>query len=244
MIPKVIHYCWFGRKPLPESALRCIESWKKYLPDHKIVQWNEDNFDVESVPYFSQAYKAGKYAFVSDYARFKVLHEMGGIDFDTDVEVVSSMDDVLSEGPYMGMERTLSGDVAVNPGLGFAAEPGMGLLAGLLERYSHMNFIKEDGTLNLTTIVRYTTDILQENGYTAHDKRQSCGGFNIYPVDYFCPLDYRTGRLVRTSNTHTIHHYASTWHTWRDKWIRLKRIFFSEDQIKRISAYLDRFRKR
>ena len=123
MIPKVIHYCWFGRNPLPDSALKCIESWKKYLPDYEIVQWNEDNFDVNSIPYVAEAYAARKYAFVSDYARFYVLYNQGGVYFDTDVEAVAPLDDILEKGPYMGMERALSGEMAVNPGLGFAAEP-------------------------------------------------------------------------------------------------------------------------
>jgi mannosyltransferase OCH1-like enzyme len=244
MIPKVIHYCWFGRNPLPASALRCIESWKRYLPGYEIVEWNEDNFDVREIPYVAQAYDAGKYAFVSDYARFWVLHNYGGLYFDTDVEVVAPMDDILESGPYMGMEKTLSGDIAVNPGLGFAAEPGMELLGELLLMYSGLQFRNADGSLNQTTIVKHTTDMLLKYGYTHEDKKQKCAGFQIYPVEYFCPLDYRTGRLAKTAYTRTIHHYASTWHTWKDKWIRLKRVFFSEAQIRKISAFLDRFRKR
>ena len=104
MIPKKIHYCWFGRNPLPDSALRCIASWKKYLPDYEILEWNEDNFDVNSIQYIAQAYKVKKYAFVSDYARFKILYEHGGLYFDTDVEVIKPMEEIVSRGPFLGFE--------------------------------------------------------------------------------------------------------------------------------------------
>ena len=129
MIPKKIHYCWFGRNPLPESAKKCIASWRKYFPDYEIIEWNEDNYDVNKIPYTQQAYAAKKYAFVSDYARFDILYQHGGIYFDTDVEVIKSFDDVLEHGAFMGCEidgSSRSG-IAVAPGLGIAAAPGLGL---------------------------------------------------------------------------------------------------------------------
>ena len=108
VIPKIIHYCWFGGKPLPEEAKKCIDSWKKYLPDYEIKEWNESNFDINSIAYTAEAYEARKYAFVSDYARYKILYEHGGIYFDTDVEVIAPMDDLLAKGPFMGQEDYLS----------------------------------------------------------------------------------------------------------------------------------------
>ena len=104
MIPKIIHYCWFGRNPLPESAIKCINSWKKFFPDYEIKEWNEDNFDVNIIPYTKEAYEAKKYAFVSDYARFWILYHHGGLYFDTDVEVIKAMDDIIELGPFMGVE--------------------------------------------------------------------------------------------------------------------------------------------
>ena len=243
MIPKVIHYCWFGRKPLPESALKCIQSWKAFLPDYKIIEWNEDNFDIDIIPYVRQAYDAGKYAFVSDYARFWVLYNHGGLYFDTDVEVVKPLDDILAVGPYMGCEETLSGAIAVNPGLGFAAEPEMPFLGELLNYYKTMTFINADGSLNMTTIVTNTTDVLSRHGFVAGETVQQCGGFMIYPKDYFCPIHYGTGRCTLTENTRTIHHYMASWHSAKDKWAMFKRRFFTEAQIKAISAFLDKFRK-
>ena len=104
MIPKIIHYCWFGRNPLPELAQKCIASWKKYLPDYEIKEWNEDNFDVNIIPYTAEAYAMKKYAFVSDYARFWILYRYGGIYFDTDVEVIRPIDDIIAKGNFMGYE--------------------------------------------------------------------------------------------------------------------------------------------
>ena len=104
MIPKIIHYCWFGRKPLPPLAVKCIESWKKYLPDYTIKEWNEDNFDINIVPYTREAYEVGKYAFVSDYARFYILYHHGGLYFDTDVEVIRPMDDLVGRGAFLAWD--------------------------------------------------------------------------------------------------------------------------------------------
>ena len=119
MIPKIIHYCWFGRKALPRSAKKCIESWKKYLPDYEIKEWNEDNFDVNMIPYTQEAYSAKRYAFVSDYARFYILYHYGGIYFDTDVEVIKPIDDILEKGAFMGCETIAEEEIPlyVAPGL-------------------------------------------------------------------------------------------------------------------------------
>lgn len=211
MIPKTIHYCWFGGAPLPESAQKCIRSWKKFFPDYEIMEWNESNFNVEEIPYTAQAYSVGKYAFVSDYARFKILHDYGGIYFDTDVEVIKSFDDILKNGPYMGMECK-EPKILINPGLGFAAIPKMGLLEQILSFYRDLTFINEDGSYNTITIVKYTTEIFEKNGLINNISISSkIAGFILYSPEYFNPLDDLTGKLQIKENTHSIHWYSKSW---------------------------------
>ena len=127
MIPKTIHYCWFGRNQLPPLAIKCIESWKRYLPDYEIKEWNEDNFDVNIIPYTREAYAVKKYAFVSDYARFWILYKYGGLYFDTDVEIIKPLDDIIARGPFMGCEKDAMSDgataLAVAPGLRQGVKP-------------------------------------------------------------------------------------------------------------------------
>lgn len=233
MIPKKIHYCWFGRNPLPESAKKCIASWRKFLPDYEIIEWNEDNFDVHSIPYTAQAYSVGKYAFVSDYARFKILYEHGGLYFDTDVEVIRPMDDIVAAGPFMGFEIDAADpSVGVNPGLGLGAFPGMDFFKTILAKYGSFNFLKSDGSLNETTIVTYTTGLLEENGLAGTAGLQNVMGLNLYPAEYFNPLDNNTGRLKISENTRSIHWYAKTWYDcspWRMRLSRLlHRLFGTE----------------
>ena len=227
MIPKVIHYCWFGRNPLPALALECIASWKKYFPDYEIKEWNEDNFDVNIIPYTKEAYELGKYAFVSDYARFWILYQEGGVYFDTDVEVIRSMDDILSKGAFMGFERDPDkwekGFVA--PGLGLAVEKEHHIIKSLLERYKNLKFVLPDGSLNLEqTIVHYTTEVLERNGLKQISGVQELAGITIYPAEYFAPIHFITRRLHVTSNTRTIHRYMASWKERKNKslldWIK------------------------
>ena len=106
-IPKKIHYCWFGRNPLPESAKKCIESWKKYCPEYEIIEWNEDNFDLTENRYAREAYEQKKWAFVSDYARLKIVYEQGGIYMDVDVELIKPLDELTELDGYMGFEKEI-----------------------------------------------------------------------------------------------------------------------------------------
>ena len=214
MIPKIIHYCWFGHKPLPSLALKCIASWKKYLPDYDIKEWNENNFDTNIIPYVKEAYEAKKYAFVSDFARFWILYHYGGLYFDTDVEIIRNMDDIIDRGPFMGRELDLKSQLATigaNPGLGLGCNPGLSLYKEIIDYYSQIHFVKEDGNLNLITVVDHTTEILVKYGLQNKDEIQKCAGIFIYPKEYFCPKSYEDRRIVITQNTRTIHHYAESW---------------------------------
>ena len=211
MIPKIIHYCWFGGKPLPKSAEKSIASWKKYLPDYEIKRWDESNFDVNAIPYTREAYAACKFAFVSDYARFWILYHYGGVYFDTDVEVIRPIDDIINRGSFLGVESNRNGIYTVNPGLGFAATQGTAVIGEMVNLYSTFHFINTDGASDLKNIVEITTDYLSSKGLQNTDEIQDCCGFTIYPKDYFCPIDYDTRELKITENTRTIHHYAESW---------------------------------
>ena len=212
MIPKTIHYCWFGRKPLPDLALKCIASWKKFLPDYEIKEWTEDNFNVNEIPYTTQAYQQKKYAFVSDYARFKIMYEHGGIYFDTDVEVIKPLDDIIDKGSFWGLEEDcLTGKFACAPGLGFSCNPGLGICKDMIELYKSLNFLLPNGKLNLNTVVQYLSELLIKKGVKPQSGIIQFDEINIYPMEYFCPISYVTGEKKFTPNTRTIHHFAASW---------------------------------
>ena len=237
MIPKVIHYCWFGRGELPKSAQKCIASWRKYLPDYEIMQWNEDNFDVNVVPYTAQAYAARKWAFVSDYARMWVLYHHGGLYFDTDVEVVASFDDITAAGAFMGIELADGERIAVAPGLGLGMEAGNAICREVLDRFEQSDFAETNG------IVPITTDTLLCHGLRPVNEVQQIDDITVYPIDYFNPLDDATGRLRRTENTRSIHWYSKTWMDFNPLRIKLSRWLHRWVGTSFTSKLRQRFRK-
>ena len=162
-----------------------------------------------------EAYEMKKYAFVSDYARFWILYHYGGLYFDTDVEVIRPMDDIIDKGPFMGCEKNIDNNgetiLAVAPGLGLGANPGLGLYSELLQLYSTLHFIEGNGVLNLKTVVEYTTELLCYCGLKNCATAQKIAGILIYPREYFNPKDYATGKIVITKNTRSIHHFAASW---------------------------------
>lgn len=207
MIPKIIHYCWFGRGKMPELALRCIDSWRLYLPDYKLVLWNEDNFDINSNKYVKEAYVARKFAFVTDYVRLYAMCEYGGIYMDTDVEVLKSLDSFLFHKAFSGFE-----DVDSIPTGIMASEKGGTWVKMQLEHYKDKCFVLPDGTYDMTTNVATITSLMVDNGFILDNTLQDFRGIiTIYPKDYFCPKSYKTGEIIKTDRTHTIHHFAGSW---------------------------------
>ncbi len=224
-IPKVIHYCWFGHNPLPDLAIKCIDSWKKYCPDYEIVEWNEDNFNLKCNTYIKEAYEAKKWAFITDYVRLFVLYNYGGIYMDTDVELVKPIDDFLSLDSFSGFESSN----AIPTGI-MASCKKQKIFKEFLNYYNNRHFIKEDGTYDLTTNVVTITNICLEKGLIINNKYQKIDGFVLFPNDYFCPKDYLTGDIIMTNNTHAIHHFSGSWIPEFDKKMmllerRCKKIF-------------------
>jgi mannosyltransferase OCH1-like enzyme len=185
------------------------------MPDYEIKEWNESNFDVNIIPYTKEAYEAKKYAFVSDYARFWILYKYGGVYFDTDVEVIRPLDEIINRGAFMGCEIDGQdphyGDIAVNPGLGLAIDAGHEMYKAILEKYAELRFYNEDGSLDTTTVVQHTTRVLKQFGLQNITGIQNIDNIYIYPQCYFNPFDDATGRLNKTSDTYTIHWFSKTW---------------------------------
>ena len=207
MIPKTIHYCWFGGKPLPKLALRCIKSWKKFCPDYTIKEWNEKNFDVHYNEYAKQAYEAKKWAFVSDVARLYIIYTEGGIYLDTDVEIIRPLDPLLTDHMFAGFEN----DKYVNTGLGFGAERHHDHVRRMLEIYGDLSFIKPDGGLDTTPCPQYNTQAMAQAGFVMNNTKQTQDCATLYPGEYFCPKDYETKKLKITENTYSIHHFDASW---------------------------------
>lgn len=159
-IPKIIHYCWFGGGPISAESQKCMESWKKYCPDYKIIEWNDQNFDISTNRYAQQAYEAKKYAFVSDYVRLAVLYEYGGIYLDTDVELVRPLDELLELPGFMGFQT--NNEVAT--GLGFGARKGNSVVQALLRDYDALDFLKADGSADLTPCPERNTRVFAGTG--------------------------------------------------------------------------------
>lgn len=206
MIPKVIHYCWFGRGPKPDLAVKCIESWKKYLPEYEIKEWNEDNFDLNMYPYTREAYDNRKFAFVTDVVRLYALYNEGGVYMDTDVEVLKPLDSILGYNAVSGFESSSE----IPTGL-MASCSKHSLVKELLDEYIHLHFVKANGSFDTTTNVERITKTCTKYGFIPNGRLQTVREFTFLPSDYLCPKDYKTGKIFITDNTLCIHHFAGSW---------------------------------
>lgn len=206
MIPKIIHYCWFGGNPKHELIQNCINSWKKYCPDYEIIEWNEDNFDVNICRYTREAYEAKKWAFVSDFARLYVLYHHGGVYFDTDVEVLRPIDEFLADSAFTGFEANDSPVTAV-----MGAEKNHPLFGQLLEYYNDVPFINGDGSFNMLTNTHIITDIFVKKGIRMNGKKQIIEGMTVYPQILFCPNNFTRIFDKHSRKSYTIHHFDQSW---------------------------------
>ena len=208
---KTIHYCWFGGAEKSEIIKKCIASWKKFCPDYEIIEWNESNFNVELCRYAKEAYAAGKWAFVSDYCRFFVLYNYGGIYLDTDVEILKPISDLPVT--FVGFER----ETEVASGLIRGAEKGDEICREMLNSYEKDAFLLENGEYNVCTVCERETNILKEHGLVLNGEKQVVAGTTVFPTEYFNPKGGDYGKEKITENTYTIHHYAASWKSPLDR---------------------------
>ena len=227
MIPKIIHYCWLSGDPYPESIQRCIDSWKRVLPDYELILWDTKRFDLSSSQWVKQAFESKKYAFAADYIRMYALYHFGGIYLDSDVEVLKPFDDLLDLPYFLGQEKTPSGIEAATIG----CEKGWPMAKLLLDRYDNLRFKGEDGHFDLRALpytlrrcieVNYQYNLIQDKTQFNYEEEV----VNVFPVDYFSPKDWYNGKIVITPNTYSIHHFAASWMSGniikRDGSVRLK----------------------
>ena len=234
MIPRKIHYCWFGGNPLPPLAEKCISSWKKFCPGFDIIRWDEQNFDFSSAPlYVQQAYEQKKWAFVTDYVRLQVVYEHGGIYLDTDVELRKPLDPLLDNRAYFGFEDGKN----VNTGLGFGAEQGHPILKELMDDYEGAAFVLPDGSFDQTPCPQRNTEVFLRHGLKQDDSMQVLNnGVRILPSRFLCPIDNRTRKMHKTKEMISIHHYSASWQdsALNKRWRSLQNMHRREDTLREI----------
>lgn len=218
MIPKIIHYCWFGRGEMPQLAINCIASWHKFMPDWEYKLWNEDNFNVNDVPYVKEAYEAKKYAFVTDYVRLYALSLIGGVYMDVDFEVFQPFEPLLDNNAFAGYEGSKHSPVMMGI---LASEPGGCWIKEQIEAYYGRHFLMDDGTYDYTTNVSFITRRMIVQGFVCDGVEKSFHGLHVYPVDYFCPRQ-TTGEYLKTENTFCEHKGLHSWSetSWKSRFLK------------------------
>ncbi|NLF28662.1 MAG: glycosyl transferase [Clostridiales bacterium] len=206
MIPRVVHYCWFGGNPFPKKIVRCMKSWKKHLPDYEFRLWNEENFDVNAYPFAKEAYRAKNWAFVADICRLHALVACGGIYLDADVEVVRPLDDLLSLRAFIGFDGETYPEMET-----LGAEKGFPIFREMLDHCAGRELFLEDGRMDTAPLPHSVTPVLLRHGFRADGSAQEIDGLTVFPGDYFSPMAFDSGKVKGTENTYTVHHYAGTW---------------------------------
>jgi hypothetical protein len=212
MIPKIIHYCWFGKNTMPELARKCVVSWRFFCPDYEIIEWNENNFDINSNIYVKEAYRAKKWAFVSDYVRLWALVEYGGIYMDTDCELIKPIDEFLELEAVSGFEDPTRVPTAL-----MGSKKDFEFFKLLLNKYENRKFAIMPGFYDLTTNVRIITQECVKRGLKLVNEKQTISGLTLFPTEYFCPKDFKTGLIKITKNTYAIHYFTTSWKTRHQK---------------------------
>jgi hypothetical protein len=207
IIPKVIHYCWFGGNPIPDNCKAWVESWHKFCPDYEIVEWNESNYDVSKNKFMLQAYEQKKWGFVSDYARLDIIYNHGGIYFDTDVELISGFDELLYQKGFAGFER----DEYVNFGVGFGAVAGLPIIKEISDIYESLQFVNDDGSLNMVRCPEIQTNVLLRHGLKRNGEYQVVDGMAVFPEKMFCGKNQITRKLMLKPYSKSIHHFDASW---------------------------------
>ena len=230
MIPKTIHYCWFGKKDLPPEAKRCIASWKKMCPDYDIIRWDENNFDVNQNPFIKAAYEAKKWAFVSDYARLKVVYDNGGIYLDTDVELRKNLDSLREHGCYIGIQQN---EFLCTTGLGFGATKSNPVVLKMLESYDDLTF-SESHTLELSCPL-LNNAVIRSYGLVSNTEITDLPEVTVYPPQYFDPYG---GENLLCNETYSVHHYAASWTSEKNQFKRKIARWIGQDNIISIKSLL------
>lgn len=213
VIPKKIHYCWFGENPIPDRYKYWMESWHKFCPDYEIIEWNEGNYDISKNQYMLQAYEAKKWGFVPDYARLDIIYQHGGIYLDTDVELVKNLDDLRYQTGFAGFEC----NERVAFGLGFGAVKGLQIIKELRDYYDDLEFKNKGGSYNLIASPRIQTEYLKNKGLKLNGKYQIVDGLTIFPEKVLCGKGLNTRNIRNTEHTVSIHHYDASWVNDKDR---------------------------
>lgn len=208
-IPKVIHYCWFGKKQIPEEYQKCIDSWKKYCPDYEIIKWDESNYDVSKNRYMKEAYDKEQWGFVPDYARLDIVYNYGGLYFDTDIEIVKSFDKLLTEKAFFGFHNYIE----INPGLGFGAQKGHLFIKELRDVYYAKSFVRKDGSIDNRTCISYSQHIFKSKGFKFDNTLQRIDDITVFPTEVLNPTGALGINDLFCEHTFSFNHSARSWDT-------------------------------